>query len=249
MKKPKLWFSLYDFSFDYKGDEPNFWEPDKFVWASTFQSHFDEILKELQDYLEAKDLNPYFNESMTNRKQIWNTVSLKTWDIELFNNQNHFPLTSRLIHQFPEIVSLSFNRLEAGGHIIPHCGDTNAIVRCHLGLHVPTDVNQCFFKVKGESRIWEKGKWLIFTDAYMHEAVNQTNEARYILLMDVIRDEFSDRRGLVTSTVLTSLFLQKRAQKLKFLYKSPPIVIKLISYFLTPLAWLATRLVNWIKVY
>jgi aspartyl/asparaginyl beta-hydroxylase (cupin superfamily) len=249
MKKPKIWFSLYDFSFNYKGEEPNFWQPEDFRWATPFQSQLTKILSELETYLASKDLSPYFNETMTNKKEIWNTVSLKTWDIELFKNQKDFPITTKIMKEFPEIVSLSFNRLEGGGQIIPHCGDTNAIVRCHLGLIVPQDKEKCFFKVRDESKYWQKGEWLVFTDAYIHEAVNQSNEARFILLMDVLRDEFADRRSLVTSTVLTSLFLQKRAQKLKILYKSPAWVIKFISFCLRPLAWLASLIVNWLKVY
>ena len=48
----KLWFSLYDFSFEYKGDEPSFIENENFVWANDFKNHYNDILTELKSYLK-----------------------------------------------------------------------------------------------------------------------------------------------------------------------------------------------------
>jgi beta-hydroxylase len=249
MSKSKLWFSLFDFSFDYKGDEPNFWNENQFRWSKRFKDNLNSICTELEEFGIKKNLDSYFNKQMTNEMDVWKTVSLRTWGIELYRNQKHFPLTTSLMKEFPEIVSLSFNRLEPGGKILPHCGDTNGIVRCHLGLIVPKDNSNCFFTVNGESKSWFKGEWIIFTDAYVHEAINHTNEARYILLIDVLRSEFETKKKIILSTVLTSLFLQKRAQRFRILYDAPQYLIRMVAFFLKPCALISIKLVNLIKVY
>ena len=83
----------------------------------------------------------------------------------------------------------------------------------------------------------------------MHEAKNNTNEDRYILLMDVMRDEFNHKKRNILSTVLTSLFLQKRAQRYGILYKAPQWIIRIVAFFLKPCAWISLKLVNHFKVY
>jgi hypothetical protein len=39
MNTPKLWFSLYDFSFDYKGVEPSFID-ESFAWSVEFEANW-----------------------------------------------------------------------------------------------------------------------------------------------------------------------------------------------------------------
>lgn len=245
----KLWFSLYDNTFHYVGSEPNFWEAKSFSWSAEFSDNTTKLTSELEEYLKKKDLNPYFNHTLTNEVNKWNTLSLKTWDINLYSNQKQFPFTTSLIKKYPEITSLSFNKLEPGGIILPHCGDTNGILRCHLGLIIPNEKESCFLKVNNETKIWEKGKWLIFTDAYTHEAINKSSSSRYILVIDVLREEFKNKRGLISSTVMTSLFIQKRAFYFNHIHKNLPILFKLISIFMLPLTWVMIKLTNLFKVY
>jgi beta-hydroxylase len=245
----KLWFSLYDNKLNYKGTEPNFWDPETFAWSNEFSNNTTKIITELEKYLQKRNLSPYFNLNMTNEENKWNTLSLKTWDIELFKNQNQFPFTTSLIKKYPQILSVSFNKLEAGGIILPHCGDTNGILRCHLGLIIPDEKENCFLKVNEEIRFWEKGKWLIFTDAFTHEAVNKTSSSRYIMVIDIIREEFEYKRNLISATVMTSLFIQKRAYYFYFIHKNSPFLFKLIAFLLTPLARIMIKICNLIRVY
>lgn len=245
----KLWFSLYDFSFDYKGTEPSYIDPKSLRFTAEFEEKFPLIKAELFDYLKEHNPEAYFNASMVNKKSIWKTISLKSWDIVFHKRQKAFPVTSALIQKYPEITSLSFNELEAGGEILPHCGDTNGIYRCHFGIEVPASLPACGFRVRDELRSWEEGKWLIFMDAYNHEAYNKSDKRRIIIVMDVIREEFMNQRNQITSTVLTSLFLQKRAERLKLLYKAPESVIRFVGKCLRPFAFMAMRFVNFVKLY
>lgn len=145
-----------------------------------------------------------------------------------FKTQIHFPLTSSLLNKYPQIISASFNLLEPQSTILPHCGDTNAIYRCHLGLDIPAQLPDCGFRVNSEKRSWQNGEWLIFLDAYNHEAWNNSLQARYILVIDVMRDEFIEQKQAVCSTVLTSLFMQNVLISLKNSYLNT-LVSKSIS--------------------
>ncbi|HEX8517260.1 MAG TPA: aspartyl/asparaginyl beta-hydroxylase domain-containing protein [Bacteroidia bacterium] len=245
----KLWFSIYDFSFNYPGPEPAFADPVRFEWANELATETEKIKQELKDYISHHQLEAYFNSSMVSKQHSWKTIALKTWGVQLFKNQKQFPYTTSLINKYPEIVSASFNLLEPGSSIHPHCGDTNAIYRCHLGLEVPAGLPTTGFKVKGEAKAWKNGEWLIFMDAYEHEAWNHSTEKRYIFLIDVIRPEFRDKKKLVCSTVLTSLYLQKRAEKLKLLLKMNPLLITAITRMLRPLAQSAISIANALKIY
>jgi len=186
---------------------------------------------------------------MVSRENSWKTIPLRTWGIQQFKNQKHFPITYSIIKKYPEITSCSFNLLEANSKIHLHCGDTNTIYRCHLGLEIPAGLPECAFKVKEEIRPWENGKWLIFMDAYQHEAYNNSSKDRFIFVLDVVRDEFKSERKKICATVVTSLFLQKRWQKYAFLKKLSPSSIKLTATCLRPLVQLSITLSNLIKRY
>lgn len=245
----KIWFSIYDFTFNYQGSEPPFANPESLRFTANFVAEIDTIRQELHQYLSQHHLQSYFNTSMVSKQNSWRTIALKTWSVELFKNQVAFPYTTALLNKYPEIVSASFNLLEPNSRILPHCGDTNAIYRCHLGLEIPAGLPDCGFRVKDDTRPWENNKWLVFMDAYNHEAWNDTGRERYIFLVDVMRDEFRGKKNLVCSTVLTSLFLQKRFDKRRLFRDKPPGFLKLVAWLLRPMALLSLKLGNVFRVY
>lgn len=243
------WYSIFDFSFDYKGIEPSYIDPATQRWTADFEANFESIRAELYHYLENHQLQAYFNSAMVNNAKSWKTISLRWWDVQFAKNQQFFPKTMEIVNRYPEILSLSFNQLDAHGKILAHCGDTNAMYRCHLGIKIPTTLPTTGFRVRDEKRSWEEGKWLIFMDAYNHEAWNDSDENRIIMVIDVLRPEWKNQRGKITSTVMSSLFLQKRAEMLPFLKKAPIWLIKLLAFSLRPFAWLAIRTVNFLRFY
>lgn len=245
----KLWFSIYNLNKAYSGIESPFIDPIKFDWAKDIQLNSEKVKKELTDYLSSHQLQGYFNTSMVTRANSWKTIALKTWDVQLFKNQKYFPVTTALLNRYPQIISASFNLLEANSNIKPHSGDTNAIYRCHLGLDIPVGLPDCGFKVKDEERPWANNQWLIFMDAYEHEAWNHSTQDRYIFLIDVLRDEFILEKAKVCSTVLTSLFLQKRAEKLSVLHKLKPGFVKALALTHRPFAQAALFVSNTFKLF
>ena len=75
-----------------------------------------------------------------------------------------------------------FSILEPHTKIPPHTGITNARLTVHLPLIVPPG---CRFRVGGETREWRAGSAWVFDDTIEHEAWNDSDAARAILIFDV----------------------------------------------------------------
>jgi aspartyl/asparaginyl beta-hydroxylase (cupin superfamily) len=92
-----------------------------------------------------------------------------------------------------------FSLLKGGAHIAAHNGMFNTRLVCHLPLIVPPG---CSFRVGNETREWEEGKLMIFDDTIEHEARNDSDEDRVVLIFDVWRPELSEQERFE----LTALF-------------------------------------------
>lgn len=239
----KLWFSLYDRN-NYTGSELAFYDPTVLSFTKLVEDNAHVIREELENYLKDNQLQSYFNTTMVEQKHSWKTISLRWWSIKFYKNQQSFPKTTGIIKSIDGLVSASFNMLQAGGKIRPHCGDTNGIYRVHLGLDIPATLPDCGFRVKDEWRNWEEGKVLVFVDANNHEAINLSTKNRFIFSFDVIRPEFSSQKNHICSLVMTSLFLQNRAETFGFLHKTPLWFQQRIGFMLAPLAYIAIRVRN-----
>ncbi|PWG02396.1 aspartyl/asparaginyl beta-hydroxylase domain-containing protein [Sphingosinicella humi] len=82
-----------------------------------------------------------------------------------------------------------FSILRPGTHIEPHCGMVNTRLICHIPLIVPEG---CRLRVGNETRVVEEGKPLLFDDSIEHEAWNDGDAIRAILLFEVWRPELTE---------------------------------------------------------
>lgn len=78
--------------------------------------------------------------------------------------------------------SAFFSILKPHSHIPAHTGVTNTRAIIHLPLIVPAD---CRFRVGGETRSWQEGQILAFDDTIDHEAWNDSDDLRVVLIFDV----------------------------------------------------------------
>lgn len=222
-KREKLFYSFIERD-GYKGNAPTYFNPADFDWSQSVEANWKEIKAELLKFLEEnKELWPYFDQSIVSKKNSWKTIPFSAWGVQFRKNQKSAPITTKTLNQIPGIVSSSFNMLDANSEILPHYGDTDGVMRCHLGIIVPGDLPEVGFEVEGEQHPWREGELLFFCDAHHHRAWNNSNQQRFILLFDVIRPEYLDRKRTICSKVLASLFLQSLAAKMPFLHKTPKI--------------------------
>lgn len=75
-----------------------------------------------------------------------------------------------------------FSALEANTHIPPHTGSTNTRLLVHLPLILPGPAR---FRVGNETRDWKMGEAWVFDDSINHEAWNDANQLRVIMIFDV----------------------------------------------------------------
>ena len=92
---------------------------------------------------------------------------------------------------FPDIANsptVMFSVLRAGARILPHTGMFNTRLVCHLPLIVPP---HCHFRVGNEVREWEPGKLMVFDDSIEHEAWNDSDQDRVVLIFDIWRPDLT----------------------------------------------------------
>jgi len=97
-----------------------------------------------------------------------------------------------------------FSRLRPKTKIPPHNGYVNTRFICHLPLIVPEG---CGFRVGNDIRQWEEGKAWLFDDTIEHEAWNNSDENRYILLFEVWRPELNNTEIDLVTQILESIKL------------------------------------------
>ena len=102
-------------------------------------------------------------------------------------NIRRCPKTAAVIERLPladvpgKAPTVMFSILAPHTHIPPHTGVTNTRAVVHLPLVVP---DGCRFRVGGETRSWVEGQAWAFDDTIEHEAWNDSDKLRAILIVD-----------------------------------------------------------------
>jgi aspartyl/asparaginyl beta-hydroxylase (cupin superfamily) len=233
--KEDIWYSYTLKPYSLNEQENGFYNPADFEWTKHLETHFQGIKSEIISYVNSHELKPYFNKSLLSRKNSWKTDGLLFWGYFIRKNHKHFKYSWNAIKEIPGLVSFSISVLEANSSIKAHNGDTNAIIRVHLPLVVPEELPICSFTVNDETRAWEEGKPLLFNDAQLHSAQNLSDKKRIVLLIDVIRPEFMNKRTEICAKVLNGLSWQWQTQKFPWVRKLP--------LWLKKLSWSISRFI------
>jgi len=89
-----------------------------------------------------------------------------------------------------------FSVLKPHTHIPPHTGASNVRLVAHLPLIVPAG---CRFRVGNAVREWSPGKAWVFDDTIEHEAWNDSDQVRVVLIFDVWHPALSaEERQLIS---------------------------------------------------
>ncbi len=145
------------------------------------------ILNELHS-LRANAKNNYWNATFPGyvdekSKGKWQVFSFQFFGIKHPLNCSLCPKTYAVLQQIPGLISADFSYLPAHTHIKAHKGFTPMVLRAHLGLSIP---NKCGIRLEHETRKWEEGKLLVFDDSFEHEAWNESDEDRFVLMLDIV---------------------------------------------------------------
>jgi len=105
----------------------------------------------------------------------------------------------RLPQRSPSIL---FSLLRPHTRIPPHNGLVNTRLIVHLPLIVPPG---CGFRVGNETREWVEGKAWVFDDSIDHEAWNDSDHTRVILLFEVWRPELSEQERALVQAMFSAI--------------------------------------------
>ena len=105
------------------------------------------------------------------------------------------PETAAIVEKLPlapipgRAPTVFFSILRPKARIPAHTGVSNIRAIVHLPLIVPPG---CGFRVGGETREWRVGEAFAFDDTIEHEAWNDSDELRAVLILDVWNPHLSD---------------------------------------------------------
>jgi aspartate beta-hydroxylase len=178
-----------------------FFERQDFPWLDAVEAGTDamreELLAVLADPASEAEIVPYVDYSNDkpldqwrplNRSKQWSAYYLLKDGVRVGAHLARCPRTAALLEAAPladvpgHAPTAFFSMIKPRTRIPPHTGVTNARLVCHVPLVIPPG---CGFRVGSETRQWEPGKAWVFDDTIEHEAWNDSDEPRYILIIDL----------------------------------------------------------------
>lgn len=176
-----------------------FFDNEQFPWLTAIEAASGEIRAELTAVLRTDEpgLEPYvaYPEGVPldqwkelNQSRRWSAYFLWNQGVPQQSHIARCPRTAQLLQGAPQCdvaqrgPNVFFSILEPHTRIPPHTGVTNARLTVHLPLIVPP---QCGFRVGSETREWVPGRAWAFDDSIEHEAWNDSDTPRAILIFDI----------------------------------------------------------------
>ena len=203
----------------------SFYDDAMFPWMSELETRTDAIKAELQamlvsrgeefvPYIQYKPGDPVNQWDKLNHSRNWSGFHLYEHGQPVHEHLAQCPRTAEALALVDTVKiaglcpNAMFSALVPGAHIPPHTGETNARLVAHLPLIVP---GNCHFRVGYDWKQWREGKCWVFDDTLEHEARNDSNQLRVILMFDVWNPLLSlAERDMVTA--LSVAFNDYRAQ-------------------------------------
>lgn len=176
-----------------------FFERSRFPWADALEAKTEVIRDDLnaalaeetgefQPYIALRPGAPVDQWRELNHSARWSAYPLWRHGEEVAGHTARCPATAQALRgaDMADIEAHSpnamFSALAPHTHIPPHHGETNARIVVHLPLIVP---DGCRYRVGFEERNWRVGEILAFDDTIEHEARNDSDELRVVLIFDV----------------------------------------------------------------
>jgi hypothetical protein len=188
-----------------------FYPRDSFAWMDRVESATEAIREELRAVLaEPAAFTPYVQGAANRPATVqggmlnnpdWGAYYLWHHGAPVAEHVARCPRTMEALAEVPlarvpgRSPSVLFSLLRPGARIPPHHGFVNTRLICHLPLIVPPG---CGFRVGNDTREWVEGRAWAFDDTIEHEAWNNSESTRVILLFEVWRPELTEaERALV----------------------------------------------------
>lgn len=176
-----------------------FFERKHFPWMEAVEAQSEAIRDELLALIaaDAPGFAPYVSQDPGTPQNLWsgldNSLSWSAYYLIKYGERiedacARCPVTAAMLDSIPgakiarRAPTAFFSILKPKTHIPPHTGVTNTRAIVHLPLIIPEG---CGFRVGGETRQWKMGEAFAFDDTIEHEAWNNSDQLRAVLIFDV----------------------------------------------------------------
>lgn len=192
-----------------------FFRREYFPWAERLESRTEVIREEfLRVLAEDSDFEPYLQYGSDqplaqwaelNRNPRWSAFHLLKDGLPVVANAARCPRTMAALAPLPQPYQQGrtpvamFSLLKPGTRIPPHVGISNVRLVAHLPLIVPP---RCGLRVGSQTHHWRPGELCVFDDTIEHEAWNDSEELRVVLIFDVWHPDLSlEERSLIQALI------------------------------------------------
>lgn len=194
-----------------------FFPREHFPWLAKLEAATPEIRRELIERLrEDQDrFRPYIQvpagEPLNqwvdlNQSPSWSTLFLWKDGVKQ-DAASKCPATMSVLGELPLAYqgnlapTAMFSALAPRTRIPAHTGSTNVRLIVHLPLVLPP---HCGFRVGNETRSWKMGEAWVFDDTINHEAWNDSDELRVILIFDVWNPLLTEAELVLVKSLLAA---------------------------------------------
>jgi aspartyl/asparaginyl beta-hydroxylase (cupin superfamily) len=180
-------------AFFYPGlpSEPTY-DADAFAWAASIRSHVPDFEAELAAVEDQRRGGQSFQTVWPKFTAAgeWTALWLRLYGQPYEQNAAWAPKTLAAVDGVPGQVGwLGFSAMAPRTHIAPHSGVSNVKLRCHVPLELVPE--SCRIRVGDRIHTWTKGEVFVFDDSFEHEAWNDSETRRVILIFDIFHPDLT----------------------------------------------------------
>ena len=205
-----LWLHIPDL------DRCAWFEREEFEWVEALEAETGVIRDEVRcNYRLDEDTEPYLTHGEFDGEEWKDLVGTSNWGACHFYDgmkRNHdicarFPRAIAALERLPLFrvngmaMEALYSVLRPRTRIPAHVGVTNAKLTVHLPLVVPEG---CFLRAGGIERRVETGRCMFFDDTFEHEARNDSDEVRIVLIFQVWHPDLSEAERCVIDKSFTA---------------------------------------------
>ncbi len=163
-------------------------EPQTGAIRAEFEALIAAEAAQMVPYIQYPERVPLRQWAELNHNRDWTAIHLLQNGARIEANARHCPKTMAAIALVPQpqVAGASpnamFSLLAPRTRIPAHTGVANTRLVCHLPLIVPPG---CGFRVGESVRQWRPGEAFVFDDTIEHEAWNDSDQLRVVLIVDL----------------------------------------------------------------
>ena len=213
-----------------KSRQPGYFDSSQYPGTEILESNFEAIRDEILEYYRERgdEIRPNFT-PYAYREEGWRTANLYSYFLRYKDNCKKFPVIDSIVRKIPNMSLCQIAVLEPNTRIKAHFGDTNGLIRSHLGILIPAGLPDLGIRVLREDQGWGEGQVFSISIAHRHYAWNNTDRHRIVLVVDVVRPELVDRKYEVASNALAVIAMKFVATKMPWLKSAPKWMTKLVQ--------------------